>query len=409
MDILLTALASDISSRVISFLVAKYRKQNTMDKMIRLHRLLLRAFTIIEEVDGRYISNQGMLLQLRQLRIVMYKGHYVLDTFKGHAERCMFGWHMEKDHIIDFLMQPSIFSLEVLPIIGPQEIGKKTLVEHVLNEEMVKRKFSCIICLNSDGLRNLLGDGSPIEQNNLIYSNGKCLIVVELQHDNDLIAWRRFQSSLSMIKFVSKVILISSVQGVSRLGTTQALRLKKMRKDEFWYFFKTLSFGSTNPDEHKELIPIAMKIAVLINRDFIGAHVFSRLLRTNRNAQFWRRMLLFLNKVIECNLHVFGEHVSDIVGSNRPYYVLSNRDDAPHIWCTSSNTIPGHLVDWGSTIITMEGIMSESVALPTEGNFQVIRWQSPIAPYYSYISNCEIRKVSQVVSEEKCPKRNRRL
>ncbi len=324
-------------------------------------------------------------------------------------ERCMFGWHMEKDHIIDFLMQPSIFSLEVLPIIGPQEIGKKTLVEHVLNEEMVKRKFSCIICLNSDGLRNLLGDGSPIEQNNLIYSNGKCLIVVELQHDNDLIAWRRFQSSLSMIKFVSKVILISSVQGVSRLGTTQALRLKKMRKDEFWYFFKTLSFGSTNPDEHKELIPIAMKIAVLINRDFIGAHVFSRLLRTNRNAQFWRRMLLFLNKVIECNLHVFGEHVSDIVGSNRPYYVLSNRDDAPHIWCTSSNTIPGHLVDWGSTIITMEGIMSESVALPTEGNFQVIRWQSPIAPYYSYISNCEIRKVSQVVSEEKCPKRNRRL
>lgn len=86
MDILLTALASDISSRVISFLVAKYRKQNTMDKMIRLHRLLLRAFTIIEEVDGRYISNQGMLLQLRQLRIVMYKGHYVLDTFKGQAE-----------------------------------------------------------------------------------------------------------------------------------------------------------------------------------------------------------------------------------------------------------------------------------------------------------------------------------
>ncbi|KAF0916318.1 hypothetical protein E2562_005921 [Oryza meyeriana var. granulata] len=86
MDILFSALASEIASRVISFIVAKYHKQTTMDKTIKLHHLLLRARTIIEEADGRYISNQGMLLQLRQLRNAMYEGHHVLDTFKRHTE-----------------------------------------------------------------------------------------------------------------------------------------------------------------------------------------------------------------------------------------------------------------------------------------------------------------------------------
>ncbi|KAF0916316.1 hypothetical protein E2562_005919 [Oryza meyeriana var. granulata] len=96
MDILLSALASDVASRIISFLVAKYRKQTTMDKMITLQQLLLRARTIIEEADGRYISNQGMLLQLRQLRIVMYEGHHVLNTFKRHTEKFFLSLAIDK-------------------------------------------------------------------------------------------------------------------------------------------------------------------------------------------------------------------------------------------------------------------------------------------------------------------------
>ncbi|KAF0916317.1 hypothetical protein E2562_005920 [Oryza meyeriana var. granulata] len=86
MDILFSALASEIASRIISSIVAKYQKQATMHKMDRLHQLLLRAHTIIGEADGRYISNQGMLRQLRRLKNVVYEGHHVLDTFKRHTE-----------------------------------------------------------------------------------------------------------------------------------------------------------------------------------------------------------------------------------------------------------------------------------------------------------------------------------
>ena len=44
-------------------------------------------------------------------------------------ERCMFGRQMEKEQIIGFLLQPAQ-DFDVLPIIGPHEVGKRTLVEH---------------------------------------------------------------------------------------------------------------------------------------------------------------------------------------------------------------------------------------------------------------------------------------
>jgi hypothetical protein len=53
-----------------------------MDKLARLEQVLLRAHTIVEEAEGKQISNQGMILQLRQLRKNMYRGYYVLDTYK---------------------------------------------------------------------------------------------------------------------------------------------------------------------------------------------------------------------------------------------------------------------------------------------------------------------------------------
>uniref|UniRef100_A0A453DSJ3 Uncharacterized protein n=1 Tax=Aegilops tauschii subsp. strangulata TaxID=200361 RepID=A0A453DSJ3_AEGTS len=33
--------------------------------MERLQQLLLRAHTVVEEADGRYITNSGMLIQLK--------------------------------------------------------------------------------------------------------------------------------------------------------------------------------------------------------------------------------------------------------------------------------------------------------------------------------------------------------
>ncbi|EEE54868.1 hypothetical protein OsJ_02358 [Oryza sativa Japonica Group] len=185
-------------------------------------------------------------------------------------ERCMFGRHKEKAHIISFLMQPSNSTLEVLPVIGPREIGKKTLVAHK----------------------------------------------------------------------------------VSRLGTTPTLQLKEMHPDEFWYFFRTLSFGSENPDEHQVLLPIAIKIATLMSGDFVCANVLS----------------------------------------------------------SSSYSTTRNLVECGTRKIASEDISLKGVAAPSEGSFELVKWRSPIPPYYSYlVKECVVQKASEVVPEDRGLKRKRRV
>ncbi|KAL5227935.1 hypothetical protein ABZP36_016200 [Zizania latifolia] len=459
MDMLLSALASDIASRIISFLVAKYQKQASTEKMIRLHQLLLRARTIIQEADCRHISNQGMLLQLRQLRKLVFESYHVLDTFKGQAqvssqsfdlnriqvtmeslestigglkefavflmdcprilrqpystylfvERCMFGRHMEKHHIINFLMQSSGSPLQVLPVVGPVEIGKRTLVEHVLEEETVQRKFSRVVRLKSDDLNNLQNDGA-MKRHKLISPGERCIIVVELEHDTDLMAWRRLHSSLSKMNIMSKVILISGLHKASKLGTTQALVLKRMHPDEFWYFFRTLCFGSENPDEHQVLLSIAMKIAPLMKGAFLCAHILSRLLRANLSAQYWRHILDLKIKGVKLHLQVFGEHSTDRIGKSRSY-IVSNYipDDHTVILCNSIHRRSRGWVDRGVPKIMVEDIINRSAAIPSEGEIEVLLWQSPIAPYYSYMGNCVIKKASQVVPKERGLKRKRRV
>ncbi|KAF0916308.1 hypothetical protein E2562_005911 [Oryza meyeriana var. granulata] len=316
MDTLFFVVASDIISRLISFLVTKYKNPSTADKLERLQGMLLRARTIVEEAQGRQISNQGMLLQLRKLMVGMYQGYYILDTFqephttstRTHStarqsrkqkklqvamegmeatindmkefivflldcpglprqpynahlfmEKCMFGRYEEKELIRDFLLQPCDSPLSVLPIIGPREVGKNTLIEHVYNEESVREHFSQIVRFKSDYLNNEENE-SFIKGRELVVSSVKSLVVVELVSDdiNDE-AWRRFCSSID--SGCSKMIVIGRVETISRLGTTQAIKLKRLRRHEFWYFFRTLAFGSANPEEHPELLRISRKIA----------------------------------------------------------------------------------------------------------------------------------------------------
>lgn len=48
----------------------------------------------MDEAEGRHITNQGMLRQLSMLRDAMYRGFYVLDTFKYRA----FEGNKDEDH-----------------------------------------------------------------------------------------------------------------------------------------------------------------------------------------------------------------------------------------------------------------------------------------------------------------------
>lgn len=88
----MSAVAGELVSRFISLLMSKYHSsihaQSKEQKLAkRLQHLLMRVRTVIEEADGRYITNSGMLAQLKMFSEAMYGGYRVLDTLMHRALR----------------------------------------------------------------------------------------------------------------------------------------------------------------------------------------------------------------------------------------------------------------------------------------------------------------------------------
>ena len=68
-------------------MIGKYfRQQPGIDMILqRLQRVVQRIDTVVEEAEGRRITNQGMLRQLKTLRQGMYRGRYILDALSFQA------------------------------------------------------------------------------------------------------------------------------------------------------------------------------------------------------------------------------------------------------------------------------------------------------------------------------------
>lgn len=228
MEAAISAIVGDLTNRVLCYLDRKYTdKVGEEVKLRRSNQLLLRIVAVVEEADGRHITNSAMLKQLEFLVESMYQGYHILDTFKYkslvegitekevrhsstlsilsfrlkcsrtmdgtrrstsacdslesllenfeaavanmnefvillmgcermyrrpydtylYTDNFMFGRHVEKQRIINFLLQPADpgAALMVLPVIGGCRVGKKVLISHVCSDERVLSHFSSIL------------------------------------------------------------------------------------------------------------------------------------------------------------------------------------------------------------------------------------------------------------------------
>jgi hypothetical protein len=88
-DAIACAIIGEVANRSISFLVGKWRSKRMSpteeQELESLRRLLLRVHAIVEEADGRHITNLAMLQQLKTLRMEMHRGYYALDMFSRGA------------------------------------------------------------------------------------------------------------------------------------------------------------------------------------------------------------------------------------------------------------------------------------------------------------------------------------
>ncbi|XP_062208566.1 putative disease resistance protein RGA3 [Phragmites australis] len=502
MELLLSAIATDVLSRALYMVIQKYRRckaEETEQKLQRLQRVLLRIAATVEEAEGRHITNQAMLRQLEMLRQGMYGGHYMLDTFRyrGHGgdeevsggravplprfssakrllsfpvsgnsenmqtavidaesvkklekmldglekmigdveefamflegypricwqpynaylmlDKVMFGRQMEKETIINFLLQPegaSNGNPGVLPIVGVARVGKSTLVEHVCLDERVRGYFSSIVLFTGDdagSLAALKGSGVIKHQTRTAPSCGRSLVVIELAWDMEEDTWRKlYSSAASSMGHGSKIIITSRAEKIVALGTTQALRLKVLPQEAYWYFFKALAFWSTNPDDQPKLASLGMEIAVLLNGSFLGANVVGSLMRTNFNAQFWRRVLQCLRDFRSKHLLMFGEDPTDLLRRDQPVYIwrMARTRHVVKICKVYEKRSPQH--GDGVPKLTAQDILTGRVT--HQGKFCMVSWRSRIPPYYTYLASCVSQTAECSTVNKKRPRKPR--
>ncbi|AQK81974.1 hypothetical protein ZEAMMB73_Zm00001d036794 [Zea mays] len=60
-----------------------------------------------------------------------------------YMDRCVFGRHVEKERVVDFLLQRAPY-LSALAVVGAKKVGKTTLVKHACDDERVRGHFVCI-------------------------------------------------------------------------------------------------------------------------------------------------------------------------------------------------------------------------------------------------------------------------
>ncbi|XP_052140085.1 uncharacterized protein LOC127759910 [Oryza glaberrima] len=405
MDVLLSAVASDLIGRLISFLIRKYQQPAAAAADgARLQRALLRARVILEEAEGRQVTSLAVLRQLRQLRWEMCQSAYALDALMIRAAAAV-----EKEQVVDFLLRPACSSAGdpnpgVLPVVGGREVGKRTLVEHVCIDERVRQHFAKIHRLSSDDL-TAAGDEDEYRRFGIDPSS-RCLVVVDLVGDVDEEPWRRLCAS---VRRDSKVIVICrTAEHAARLGTApRPVAIDRLRRPELWYFFRALAFGAADPEYlPAEMVAIAAKLFER-NRDFAvftALNTLAALLRADMALHSWRRLARVLGESANLRLLSDAAHGGrrERYGEKEDLYICRPSMDAPHCLFYDRRKMPTPTPAGGGgerlPTVTMQDLLTGRVVPSVDAvRFDVLVWQSPIPPYCSYVRTCEMDRDRHVV------------
>jgi hypothetical protein len=365
---------------------------------------------ILEQLREALDGLRSMIVDADELRMFLpsyprlYRQPYSMHILLSN---CMFGRQLEEQLVVNFLLhiQPhGAEELEVLPIVGPGRVGKSTLVAHVCMYESVREHFSKILFLHdhdfTDDQVATFGEESLRKHKNCLSSSnkdGRLLVVADLVGDIEEDAWNRFYSALKQCMLSgSKIIVISRSDRIVKFGTRNALTLKSLSQEPYWCFFKTLTFGSVDPETHPRFGQLAMVIARILNANLIGAHSTARLLRNNFNVCFWCKVVTSLRGYIENYVSRFGEDPSDALRDNRSMSLVRMGTSYEKILIHHQYQIsPQEEVPK----ITFQDVLHESIR--PHGKFEALAWKSQIPPYYSYIYVCEIRELETAAVKRK--------
>ncbi|CAL5077349.1 unnamed protein product [Urochloa decumbens] len=370
----------------------------------------IRNTPLLQQLEDALENLSSMIIDTKELVVFMmsyphmYRQPYSMHLFLGN---CMFSRQIETELVVNFLLdaQPhGSEKMEVLPIVGPSKVGKSTLVAHVCKDERVQDHFSKILFLHdhdfTDGDLNILRERCTMKHQNCISNSNKdkgWLVIVDLVGDLNEDAWNALYSSFKpLMPRTSKIIIANRSAKITKFGTTRALNLKYLSLEAFWYFFRTIAFGSMDPKMHPRFAHVAMEIAKLLARRFIAASIVACLLRDNFDIHFWCKVLAFLRGYVEKHISKFGAHPLELMNQNKrvhlgrmaiPFEDFVFHSDYQNY---SHEEVPK---------IRLDDVMYGSVK--ALGKSESLAWVSPIPPYYSYVVTCEVRELKRRAAKRK--------
>ncbi|KAK3124292.1 hypothetical protein QOZ80_7BG0584560 [Eleusine coracana subsp. coracana] len=365
---------------------------------------------ILEKLQEVLDDLSSMILDMQEFVVFLmsYPCRYH-QPYSMHLllHNCMFGYQMEAELVINFLLHRQSHGtqeLEVLPIFGPGKVGKSTLVAHVCKDERVRAHFTEILFLrdcefSGDELATFRQGCAMRHQNRASNWNKdeRLVVVVELHGDLNEDEWSKFYTtSKRYLPSGSKIIVTSRSEMIVKFGTTQALNLKHLSREAYWYFFKTLTFGSTDPGMHPRLASLAMEIAKLLDGTLFRASITACVLRENFDINFWCRVRAFLRGLIQKRVSRYGEHPFNLTDQNRPARFRSGTASEDFvIYHRYYQRPPEEEVPK----IKIQDVIYGNVK--PHGKFEALAWRSPIPPYHSYVYTCEIVELKSTAVKRK--------
>ncbi|GJN10464.1 hypothetical protein PR202_ga28559 [Eleusine coracana subsp. coracana] len=238
----------------INFFINKISKPTMVDVEDRLCRILHRAQVIINEAMGRRITNHAMLQQLDMIRDAMHRGQYLIDMFRCQS--------LDKGDPVDQVMCHSLSKLNSLK--GFYSSSRNNQISEQLEKtlgdlsSMVIDMNEALMFLTSYPLLYRQPYSMHLLLENCMFGRQReAELVINFLLDTQL----HGAKELEVLPIVGPTNVGKSALVAHVCKDERALTLNYLSYEAYWYFFKTLTFGSMDPTMHPRFAYLAMEIA----------------------------------------------------------------------------------------------------------------------------------------------------
>ncbi|KQJ81492.1 hypothetical protein BRADI_5g01080v3 [Brachypodium distachyon] len=421
MEVAISAVAGELVSRFISFLINKYNSSS--------HAQLEEG----TEADARYITNSGMMMQLKMLSEAMYAGYCLLDTLRYRTLHDSTGFDgvsindssssslylaiplkrsqktTQKDDSALESLEIAVANMAEFVVLldGCERMSRRPYDLYLYTDNFMfgrhaeKQKLLSFLLQHNDppagdhapailpiiggaavGKKTLVAQACGDERVRSGFSSVLHLNVIEFASDVGNDDWKKFHSFIVRMGRGSKIIIISRLERLARFGSVKPIFLGVMSYDELRYLLKTLAFGSADPAKHPRLVQIADEFAKVLHSaqgSLVSTNTFADVLRTNLDVQFWRCVLDKGIRMVKRNLSIYGVHPTTLIQQGHPVDIT---DFASHPLSMTRYTINVSIKEELPSV-TFGQLLTDPSVRPKQ-DFILISWVSRMAPHNSF-------------------------